>query len=75
MTVKGGKAREPGGNPPYVLTSEMMRLVSEISELAGIVIAREARAPLKLQLRRDLQIQTIHSSLMIEGNKLTLNEF
>ena len=75
MTIKGHKASEPGGKPPYVLTSEMMKLVSEISELAGIVVAREARAPLKLQLRRDLQIRTIYSSLLIEGNKLTLDEF
>lgn len=56
--------------PPYSLTSEILKLISTISQKIG-----EVNAKLLVQqnptLRKQNQIKTIHSSLSIEGNTLS----
>ena len=59
--------------PPYNITDEIIRLVSEISEQAGIVSIK-SEIPANLRLRRENQIRSIHSSLAIENNSLSLEQ-
>ncbi|MCM5530530.1 Fic family protein [Parasegetibacter sp. NRK P23] len=56
--------------PPYDITSEILRLVSEISEKIGEINANflNRQSP---QLRKQNRIKTIYSSLSIEGNTLS----
>lgn len=59
--------------PPFILTNEMVFLTASISEKAGKLSALhpfEARP----RLRRDNRIRSIHSSLSIEANSLTLSQ-
>ncbi len=57
-------------NPPYEITPKILKLISSISEKMGEVNANylSKQSP---QLRKQNRIKTIHSSLQIEGNKLT----
>ena len=60
--------------PPFTVSSKMMSLVSEISEQVGIItllLGENAPSP---QLRKKNQIKTIHSSLAIEQNTLSLKQ-
>jgi len=59
--------------PPFEVNNEIMSLVAEIAELAGrITVSSELnRNP---QLRRKSRIQTIHGSLAIEQNTLSLEQ-
>ena len=59
--------------PPYTLTPAMLRLVAEIGEMVGryTALAEQALTP---KLRRDNRIRTIHASLAIEANTLTLEQ-
>ena len=58
--------------PPFTITPAILRLVSEISELVGHVQALSgSTSPL---LRRENRIRTIHASLAIENNTLTLEQ-
>ena len=58
--------------PPFTITPAMLRLVSEISELVGHVQALSgSSSPL---LRKENRIRTIHASLAIENNTLTLEQ-
>jgi len=59
--------------PPYKITEAIIHLVSEISEQVG-VIAIKNEAVANLQLRRENQIKSIHSSLAIENNSLSLEQ-
>ena len=60
--------------PPFDITSEMLHLISEISEQVGIINMRlDENAP-SPQLRKKSQIKTIHSSLAIEHNSLSLKQ-
>ena len=56
--------------PPYQVTTEILRLITSVSQKIG-----EVNAKLLIQqnpkLRKQNQIKTIHSSLSIEGNTLT----
>jgi len=56
--------------PPYDITPKILKLISSISEKIGEVNANylSKQSP---QLRKQNRIKTIHSSLQIEGNKLT----
>lgn len=56
--------------PPYEITPKILKLISSISEKIGEVNANylSKQSP---QLRKQNRIKTIHSSLQIEGNKLT----
>jgi Fic family protein len=56
--------------PPYHITSEILRLVSIISEKIGRINAHFLDKP-STELRKENRIKTIHSSLGIEGNTLT----
>ena len=59
--------------PPFTISSHAVSLVAEISALVErYVIRLEQRDALKL--RRANRIKTIHSSLAIEGNTLTLKQ-
>ena len=59
--------------PPFHLTSTIVSQVAEIGELIGAhaVLSGEDLAP---RLRRDNRIRTIHASLAIENNTLTLEQ-
>lgn len=59
--------------PPYNITDEIIRLVSEVSEQIGIVSIKSETAT-NPQLRRENQIRSIHSSLAIENNSLSLEQ-
>ncbi len=56
--------------PPYEITTNILRLVSSISEKIGEVNANYVSKPSPL-LRKQNKIKTIHSSLKIEGNSLS----
>ena len=56
--------------PPYEITNEILRLVSEISQKIGEINANHLYKPAK-ELRKKNRIKTIQSSLEIEGNTLT----
>ena len=58
--------------PPFDITSEMLRLISEISEQVGIINMRLGENAPSPHLRKKSQIKTIHSSLAIEHNSLSL---
>mgnify|MGYP001291746302 FL=1 len=58
--------------PPFTITPVILRLVSEISELVGHVQALSgSTSPF---LRKENWIWTIHPSLAIENNTLTLEQ-
>ncbi len=59
--------------PPYEITSEILQLISSISQLIGEVNANllNKQSP---QLRKQNRIKTIQSSLAIEGNTLTTEQ-
>lgn len=56
--------------PPYNITSDILHLISEISQCIGEINAGmlNRQSP---QLRKQNRIKTIHSSLAIEGNTLS----
>jgi len=60
-------------NPPYELTTEIFRLVTKISEKLGEAKALHMDKP-SPQLRKRNKIKTIHSSLKIEGNTLSIDQ-
>ena len=57
-------------NPPYDITSKIIKLITSISESIGEINANylSKQTP---QLRKQNRIKTIHSSLQIEGNTLS----
>lgn len=59
--------------PPFRITAKIIELISEISEKIGEinVIRQDFR---HVQLRRENRIKTIHSSLAIENNSLTIEQ-
>ncbi|RLD18695.1 MAG: Fic family protein [Bacteroidetes bacterium] len=57
----------------YEGTSKIINLSTEIGRLLGIVDATHIRKP-KTELRRANRIETIHSSLQIEGNTLSVDQ-
>ncbi len=59
--------------PPYEITAEILQLILSISEKIGEVkSARLVKPP--TELRKKNRIKTIHSSLEIEGNTLTIEQ-
>ena len=60
--------------PPFTLTSEIVRLIGEISEQIGCIMMRLGDNVPSPQLRKKNQIKTIHSSLAIEHNSLSLKQ-
>lgn len=59
--------------PPYTLTDEIVNLVSRITELITTMSIGE-RMTSNPRLRRDSHIKTIHASLAIENNSLSLEQ-
>ena len=66
--------------PPYTITSAMLKHVANISErlalfgTAGGLTVDAFSLPLSPQLRRENRIRTIHASLAIENNTLSLEQ-
>ena len=56
--------------PPFQITSEILNLCTEITRVLGRIEGLKVPVP-QPKLRRKNRIKTIHSSLAIEGNKLT----
>ena len=59
--------------PPYTITDAIIHLIAEISEQVGIVTVKN-EGTINPHLRRENQIRTIHSSLAIENNSLSLEQ-
>lgn len=59
--------------PPFEITSKIIELISNISEKVGEITSVQY-SPYHIQLRRENRIKTIHSSLAIENNSLTLEQ-
>lgn len=60
--------------PPYQITDKIIHLVAEISEQVGAITAVKSESMINPQLRKENQIRTIHSSLAIENNTLSLEQ-
>ena len=59
--------------PPFSISSRAVSLVAEISALVERYVIRLEQSD-ALKLRRANRIKTIHSSLAIEGNALSLKQ-
>jgi len=59
--------------PPYTITGKILKLVASISEKIGEVNSAHLSKP-PPELRKKNRIKTIHSSLEIEGNTLTIEQ-
>ncbi len=59
--------------PPFSITNRMLTLVAQIAEKTGMV-SNYRSFEAKPHLRRNNRIQSIHSSLAIEANSLSLDE-
>ncbi|MDD6488099.1 MAG: Fic family protein [Spirochaetales bacterium] len=59
--------------PPFSVSSKIIDLISRISELIGEINSLES-SPRNIQLRKENRIKTIHSSLAIENNSLSLEQ-
>ena len=59
--------------PPFHVTGEMIGLISEISERVGSITTWDSMNA-NPQLRRDNRVKTIHASLAIENNSLSLEQ-
>jgi len=59
--------------PPYQITGKILSLVASISEKIGEVNSAHLSKP-SPELRKRNRIKTIHSSLEIEGNTLTIEQ-
>lgn len=59
--------------PPYTITNQMLSYVASISEKIGRItlISNMEKKP---HLRKNNRIKSVHSSLRIEANSLTLNQ-
>lgn len=59
--------------PPYEITYQILTLISSISEKLGQINAKYLDKP-SPKLRKENRIKTIHSSLVIEGNTLSVEQ-
>ena len=59
--------------PPFIITNGMLTLVSSISEKVG-KISVTSNMQAKPHLRKNNRIKSIHSSLKIEANSLTIGQ-
>ncbi|MGN1170392.1 MAG: Fic family protein [Lachnospiraceae bacterium] len=59
--------------PPYTISNRMLELVSSISEKVGKVSSHKELAS-RPHLRKNNRVRSIHSSLKIEANSLSLSE-
>ena len=68
-----GKGNNSVYVPPFVVTDEITALVADIAEAIGHLSASAGHLPTP-QLRKENRIKTIHSSLAIENNSLSLDQ-
>lgn len=59
--------------PPFDITPKILNLTAEISMLTGRLEGARLKMPL-VDLRRQIDASSIHSSCVIEGNRLTLDQ-
>lgn len=59
--------------PPFEITSKIIELISKISEKIGEINSLQ-NSPHQIKLRKENRIKTIHSSLAIENNSLSLEQ-
>lgn len=59
--------------PPFEITAKIIELISNISEKIGEINTLQD-SPYHIQLRKENRIKTIHSSLAIENNSLSLKQ-
>jgi len=59
--------------PPYIMTETITNLIVEIGEKVGAITAWQ-HMNTNPRLRRDSRIRTIHASLAIENNSLSLDQ-
>jgi len=59
--------------PPFTMTDEITNLVIEIAELTGAMTVSEQLSK-NPKLRRENRVKSIHSSLAIEQNSLTVDQ-
>ena len=59
--------------PPFSITNKMLSYVASISEKLGSISVK-ANPESKPHLRKNNRIRSIHSSLKIEANSLTLRQ-
>ncbi|MBP5470341.1 MAG: Fic family protein, partial [Candidatus Riflebacteria bacterium] len=59
--------------PPFHITEKMTSLIAEISEHVGRISFLQEKT-ISPHLRRENRIRTIHSSLAIEHNSLSLEQ-
>lgn len=59
--------------PPFTITNKMLGYVASISEKVAKITSRR-QLDTKPHLRRNNRIKSIHSSLKIEANSLSLSE-
>lgn len=59
--------------PPFEITSKIIELISNISEKIGEINYLQ-NTPYHIKLRKENRIKTIHSSLAIENNSLSLKQ-
>lgn len=59
--------------PPFEITSKIIELISNISEKIGEINYLQDN-PYHIQLRKENRIKTIHSSLAIENNSLSIKQ-
>ena len=59
--------------PPFKITSKIIDYISRISEKIGEINSLE-NSPHQVKLRKENRIRTIHSSLAIENNSLTIEQ-
>lgn len=60
--------------PPFTITNDILQLVAEISEILGALSVSLGSQMPQPMLRKENQIRTIHSSLAIEHNSLTVEQ-
>lgn len=59
--------------PPYEITPAIIDLISSVSEKIGEIKSAQLQVP-PAELRKKNRVRTIHSSLAIEGNTLSLEQ-
>jgi len=59
--------------PPFEITPKILNLTAEISDMIGRLEGARLKIPL-VDLRRQVDASSIHSSCVIEGNTLTLDQ-
>jgi Fic family protein len=62
-----------GMNPPFDITPRILKLTADISSMIGRLEGGRLKIPL-VDLRRQIDASSIHSSCVIEGNALTLDQ-